>query len=112
MLKRKARRGPNPNSRLRQRVAVILSKHFGWEVYPEDISPVQGFYRSNPMADIYRWELFTRDDCGHPFVVGCWETLTEFVKQAPKHGFHVDDGVIYLGQKISLERLEEIANHV
>ncbi len=101
MRKRKAKRGPNPDSYIRRRAAVILSKTLGWEVYSDEISPTQGFYRSNPLADIYRWELFTRDTNGLAQVYGCWETLTEFVREAPKHGFYVLDGVIYLGDQLS-----------
>jgi hypothetical protein len=42
------------------------------------------------MADVYRWELFTADDNGQPHVYSCWETLTLFVKRAPKNGINID----------------------
>ena len=97
--RRRIKRGPNPNSRIRQRAAAILSSELGWDVAPEDIEPVQGFYRSCWLADVYRWEVFTRDNNGMTCVAGCWETLTEFVKEAAKHGCHVDADVITIGRE-------------
>lgn len=76
--------------RLRIAAAKILSKGFGFEVYPEDIKPATGRPRTDWTQDIYRWELFARNG-SMPVVCGSWLTLTDFVKQAKKAGFHVND---------------------
>jgi len=93
------RNGSRHVGRLRIRAAKILSDHLGWEVFPDEIQPATGCWRTDIRFDVYRWELFTNKDRNKnmPFVAGCWESLTRFVKQAAKNGFHIDDGVIYPG---------------
>ncbi len=83
----------NP-SKLRLKAVAILNAAFPeWDVRPEDISSTMGRWGSDPRFDVYRWELFTRlkrrnshDGSELPVVAGCWDTLTEFVKQAGKDG--------------------------
>lgn len=96
------RGGSRHCGRLRIRAAKILSTGFGWEVFPDEIRPATGRWRTDWRMDVYRWELFTRKDGNPnmPYVAGCWESLTDFVKQAATNGFHVsDDRVIYPGAK-------------
>lgn len=83
--------------RLRIRAAAILSAAFPeWDVRPEDIVPASGSYRTCIYHDVYRWELFTQTKTGLPVVCGSWETLTEFVRSAAKHGCHANkDSEIY-----------------
>jgi hypothetical protein len=40
--------------------------------------------------DVYRWELFAAKKTGGPVVLGCWQTLTDFVRLAAKHGIGLD----------------------
>lgn len=82
--------------RTRIKAAQILSQGLGFEVKPEDIKPATGAWRTNWRLDVYRWELFTKDEMGRPIVAGCWETLTEFNKHAGKNGFHMHHGEIYI----------------
>lgn len=93
--------------RLRIRAAAILNKNFPkWDVHPEDIVPATGSWRIDWRNDVYRCELFTRTKVdltaglnSMPVVCGCWETLTEFVKQAAKHGCVVNEhSEIYAGK--------------
>lgn len=94
--------------KLRIRAAKILNENFPeWDVRPEDIRPATGRWRSDFRMDVYRWELFSRlkqrssyDRSELPIVCGCWETLTEFVKEASKNGCHVTkDREIYAGKE-------------
>lgn len=81
--------------RLRIAAAKILSEGFGFEVHPWDIKPAIGRPRSDWRQDIYRWELFANNG-RLPVVCACWLTLTDFVKQAKRNGFHVNsDKEIY-----------------
>lgn len=81
--------------RLRIKAAKFLTRDFGFEVLPEHIDPASGYYRTDIRADVYRWELFTRDTRnGMPIVAGCWETLTSFVKLAASNKIIIDDGEI------------------
>lgn len=84
--------------RLRKRAADILSDNFpDWDVRPEDIRPVTGHYRTDWRADVYRWELFARHKMGYPLVLGCWLTLTVFVREASRFGCHVSEREIWTG---------------
>lgn len=93
--------------RLRIRAAKILSENFPeWDVYPEDVIPATGSWRTDIRNDVYRWELFTRlkrrnssDGSELPVVCGCWLSLTAFVKEAAKNGCHLTDGEITVGKK-------------
>ncbi len=91
--------------RLRVRAAAILNENFPrWDVRPEDIKPATGSWRTDWRNDVYRWELFTRTKPlpglnSMPVVCGCWETLTQFVKDAAKKGCCVNDhSEIYAGK--------------
>lgn len=76
--------------RLRIRAAALLNKHFPhWEVRPEDIQPATGRWRTDWRLDVYRWELYSQTKTGQPVVCGCWETLTEFVREATKYGCYM-----------------------
>jgi hypothetical protein len=75
--------------RLRIEAAKILSKSLGFTVDPSNIVPVTGAWRTNAKLDVYRWELFTRDSEGLALVAGCWDSLTDFVKHAKKHGCEI-----------------------
>lgn len=74
--------------RLRRRVAEILSDHFEEYIDPTYIRPVQG---SSPYADCYRWELSQTSRR----YLGCWVTMTEFVRDAKRFGVRVEDGEIW-----------------
>jgi hypothetical protein len=92
--------------RLRIRAAAILNKLMPeWYVLPEDIRPATGRWRTDWTFDVYRWELYCvrRKPDGTPnhnlpVAVGCWNTLTQFVREAPRLGMHVEHDVIYLGR--------------
>lgn len=102
-LQKRANRGTGGSrhvGRLRVAAAKILSDGLGWEVYPEEIHPVTGSWRTCKHHDVCRWSLFTQQDRNPnmPYVADCWESLTDFVRLAKKHGFHVSDGFIYSGK--------------
>lgn len=82
--------------RLRVAAAKLLTKYLDLDCRPEDISPATGAWRTDWRQDVYRWEVFTRTKTGIPFVMGCWWTLTDFVKQS-KDGCHVHADEIYPG---------------
>lgn len=92
------RRRASHIGRLRIAAADILSRDLGFRVDPSDIKPATGAWRTDWRLDVYRWELFTRDDNNRYVVAGCWETLTEFVKQSKQHGCYMHDDVICLGK--------------
>lgn len=90
---------PGLPGRLRHAAARILSKHLGHWVDATAVWPVQGYWRSAPDADCYRWEIHLHDPsdpylCKYP--LGCWETLTVFVRDGKKYGIGIDweDGTI------------------
>jgi hypothetical protein len=93
--------------RLRVRAAEILAVNFpDWDVRPEDIRPATGAWRTDWRLDVYRWELYSRlkrrdshDGSELPVVAGCWDTLTEFVREAAERGCHLSDGTIYVGNE-------------
>lgn len=95
-MRRRKTYGAHHVGRLRIRAAAILAKAFPeWDIYPEDISPARGAWRTDWRNDVYRWEVFTRlkqrarSGDAFPVVAGCWFTLTEFVRHAAKHGCHM-----------------------
>jgi len=92
------RRQKNHIGRLRIAAAEILSHGLGYTVYPEDIVPATGRYRSDWRQDVYRWEVFAHNGTV-PCVLHAWVTLGDFVKHARVAGWHVDgDGVIWPNQ--------------
>lgn len=93
----RGRNGTRHIGRLRTRAAEILTKGLGYRVDPSDIHPATGSWRTCPYHDVYRWELFTKNEHGHPVVGGCWLTLTRFVTAAAKTGCHIVDGEIWPG---------------
>jgi hypothetical protein len=79
--------------RTRIRAANLIDKHFpDWKCQPEDISPATGAWRTNWRLDVYRWELYASkaSDANFPVVLGCWQTLTDFVRFGRKNGIKVD----------------------
>ena len=69
----------------------MIRKHCpNWIVNPEDIFCATGRNRSDWRMDVFRWELFASDRLQHPVVLGCWQTLTKFVRLAAKHGITVN----------------------
>lgn len=75
--------------RLRLEISKLLSEHFGFDIPAEDISPVTGFWLHE---DVYRWEVFSRRPGSElPIMLGCWETMTVFVRDAKRFGFVVDN---------------------
>ena len=80
--------------RVRIEAAKLLAAGLGFDVNPENITPVTGFWKS---VDCHRWELFVVREGKHPFFVGCWESLTEFVRYAKAIGFHVKNKEICEG---------------
>lgn len=97
----KGRGGSRHVGRTRIRAAKILSDALGWEVFPEEIKPATGSWRTDWRLDVYRWELFTYQNRNPklPFIAGCWDTLTKFVKVASKVGCHVSMDEIWTGPK-------------
>jgi hypothetical protein len=79
-----------PPGRLRHAVAEILSDHFQQYIDPTYVRPATGWYRTSPDADVYRWELSMPGRW-----LGCWDTMTEFVRDAKKYGIEVRNGEIY-----------------
>ena len=84
------KKGSRPVGRLRRQAAEILSKALGFQVDPADVRPATGSWRTNITLDVFRWELLTHNESGMPVVAGCWETLTDFVKEAREHGCHIN----------------------
>lgn len=82
----------NTVGRTRERLAKLL-QDAGYEVAPEQLKAVQGRYRSDPKADIFRWEAFFDHD-GIPANMVSWETMTDIVRSG---GVVVknDDGTLY-----------------
>jgi hypothetical protein len=79
--------------RTRIRAAALIDKHFpGWKCQAEDITPATGAWRTDWRLDVYRWELYASKaiDGKFPVVLGCWQTLTEFVRFGSKYGIHID----------------------
>lgn len=91
-------------SKLKERCAEILSNAFpDWDIAAEDIHPVSGFWKR---VDVYRWEAYfhlkkryTNGD-RVPMSIGCWVSLTEFVKLATKNGFIFEDGEVWANEKL------------
>jgi hypothetical protein len=86
---------------VRIQAAALIDKHFpDWKCQPEDISPATGSWRTNWKLDVYRWEMRVYDG-RFTHVVGCWQTLTEFVRLAAKFGIGVNlkDDEIWANEK-------------
>jgi hypothetical protein len=87
------RGGSRHVGRTRIAAAKILSRGLGLQIDPEDIAPATGSYRTCQYHDVFRWELHRVD-----MWAGCWETLTNFVKQSRRlGGCHIKDGEIWPG---------------
>ncbi len=69
----------NPG-RLRIKAAELL-RLAGMDVSEYDIEPAQGYWRSSPYVDVYRWYVG---------VYSSWDTLTEFVRNGSKNGVIID----------------------
>lgn len=75
--------------RLRREAAELLSEHFSASIDAEDIEPARGFWR---MADVYRFEFCVWKPGLQRFsYYGCWQSLTEFVRDAKRFGIDHDD---------------------
>jgi len=92
------RGGSRHVGRVRIEAAKIISESLGFDVQPEDIRPQTGAWRTDMRLDVFRWELYTYERPGLPFVAGGWEKLTDFVRQSKKlGGCHHHDGEIWSG---------------
>ena len=61
----------------------------GWEV--TCINAAKGYWRSSPYAEAYRWNMIARPpSCSWDCCIGCWSTMTQFLKMAKKYGFSYD----------------------
>lgn len=82
--------------RLRIKAAELLTAAFPqYDIKPEDIVPVTGHWLK---VDVYRWQVFAfRKDKKYtngdriPISLGCWYSLTSFVKDASKYGCTVNE---------------------
>lgn len=95
--------------RLREAVCDILVANFpDWFITPDMCHPAQGCWRSDITYDVFRWEVYAylRKPDGSCNMnsgvhVGCWDTMTSFVRECNKAGgkCHLsDDGyTIYPG---------------
>jgi len=84
--------------RVRIAAAKVLTKCLGFEVRPEDVHPAQGAWRTDRRLDVYCWELFTKNKQGHSVIAGCWERMTEFVRDAKKNGCYIHDSQLWIGK--------------
>jgi len=86
MKRRRRRHRPNydPPGAMRHAVAELLTEFFGVFIDASEIKPVTGMWKR---IDVYRWEVQVRES-GYPSKrhYGCWETMTEFVKDAKRNG--------------------------
>lgn len=73
-------------SKLRDKAVDILFEH-GIDIEPDEIEVPNGVWRQ---ADVYRWEIWIHD-CHRSKHYGCWETLTEFVREASKYGMTITE---------------------
>lgn len=83
---------------MRIAAAKVLTKCLGFDVRPEDVQPAQGAWRTDHRLDVYRWELFTKDAEGHYVNAGCWDRMTEFVREAREKGCYIHDGELWIGK--------------
>ena len=105
--KRRKRYNAGTVGKLRLRVARILAKQFPeLDIRPEDMRPATGRWRSDRRLDVYRWEVFTRSRDGLNVIFGCWDTMTQFAKDAAKAGCHLSDGTLYAGPATPLDPTE------
>lgn len=94
---------PGLPGRLRHDAARLLSKHLGYWVDATAVRPAKGYWRSSPYVDVYRWEIILHKPDQSPSLkhpLGCWETLTEFVRNGKKYGIGIDweDGTIWANE--------------
>lgn len=61
-------------SRLRDRLSRLLAEQ-GFAVTPESLTPAQGFHRTSPWSEAYRWTGFGQHR-GISVVVDSWDTMT------------------------------------
>lgn len=99
MSRRRATYRAHHIGRVRIQAAEILTRGLGFTVQPEDIVLPTGAWRTDWRLDVYRWELFTKNERGLPLIAGCWWTLTEFCKLSKTDGFHIHDDEIYPGKE-------------
>lgn len=92
--KSKKMRSRNAIGATRIKLAKIVSDCLGVECTPSDLYPAKGSWRTDRRLDVYRWEVVAKKR-GVPFVAGCWDTMTDCVKEG---AVHCVDGVIYLGR--------------
>ncbi len=82
-------------SKLKGKIVAILQKTFPtWDVSEKDIVPVTGFWKQQ---DVYRFQVvcyskerYTNGD-RKIISVGCWETMTVFLKEASEYGCHLTE---------------------
>lgn len=90
-------------SKLKERAIKIIRERFPeWEVYEDDIDCVTGFWKR---VDVYRWQIHfrlkKRDSRDREILrsVGCWETLSSFVKEASINGVYYNEEYNEIGAK-------------
>lgn len=80
-------------SRLRKEIVKLMAVE-GWFLDAGDIHPAVGHWRTSPFVDVYRWECWayrSNDKWKHKKHIGCWQTMTEFIKYSKKYGCTVYD---------------------
>lgn len=93
----------NEPGRLRWRLSELLEEE-GFIVSAYDLKPAQGYWRSNPFVDVYRWEAYGKDSKGITTSFDSWNTMGDCVK----YGIEVvRDGIGYL---IELKTSKETGN--
>lgn len=97
----RAGKGPGGSKhigRTRRRVARILSEQLGHKVDPHDVRPTVGGTRTNKTHDVYLWEATLSRDHKMYQIVGCFKTMSDFVK-GHKDGWYIEDGEIFMGKR-------------
>ena len=86
----KKRRTKDTIGKTREGLAEMLTRELGVLVIPEDVWPMQGYWRIQPLdVCVMRWEgiiefgSFIGDDAR---TIGSWYTMTECVR----HGIEID----------------------
>jgi hypothetical protein len=79
-----AKRGNSKRKNLRERLSARLAEA-GYDVDPASFTPAQGWCRSAPHADTYRWEAFANGP-GR-----AWLTSYDTMTDCARYGVIVDD---------------------
>jgi hypothetical protein len=81
---------------LRDIVAIILNDA-GFKLTANDIRVAKGYW-THKTQDVYCWECY---DFQNNVAYGCWQTLTEFVKNSKNGTLEIDEksGEIWMEKK-------------